>query len=85
MKRVKIAGDVIGMRDGVPVVTCVKKRDLLTFRCPWCGRDHWHSAGDPDDPGGERVSHCMDSVGARRKTPGAYYLKVVSQKGDEKT
>lgn len=78
-KRIKIAGDVIGTKDiihPIPVITCVRKGDQLTFTCPYCGRNHTHGIGDPSDPGGERWAHCVDKQGGQ-PGPWAYWLKVI--------
>ncbi|WP_186426358.1 hypothetical protein [Cupriavidus metallidurans] len=66
----KACGAVAGFRrDGVPKVRARKVTvddggNRLTFYCPWCERDHHHSAGY-----GYRAAHCGHAGAAGSESP----------------
>lgn len=62
---------VLGYVDGIPIVPVRVKRTrdvnlLYLATCPYCGRQHVHGGGRPDqnprDFEGHRLSHCLQQV-----------------------
>ena len=61
-----------------PVAECYLSKDGTTQivpKCPFCGQQHLHGAGEPGTPGypltGHRTAHCVGDEGA-----GGYILKL---------
>lgn len=62
----------------IPVAECYLSKDgtsLVVPKCPLCGQQHLHGAGEPGTPGypliGHRTAHCLGNEGA-----GGYILQL---------
>ena len=56
---------ILGYEGIYPIVECFRKhKGLLSFRCPFCKKEHTHGASGNDSPlgagDGHRIGHCIE-------------------------
>lgn len=71
-KKKKAIARILGYYDGIPIVEAEVEGVQATFKCPWCGKTHYHGAEEEFLAGelSHRAAHCVD-----REVKG-YYLKL---------
>lgn len=86
MRKIKIPAEILGTKDGCPIVACKATWDVylkywsLTFNCPWCGREHRHGGNSDKIPNaGHRATHC--SINGKLSDHD-YILRVVETVGE---
>ena len=61
MERSTINAEILGVKDGMPIIAAVRIGPDLVFRCPLCDHVHAHGVRDNETfsmADGSRLSHC---------------------------
>ena len=74
--------EILGLRKGVPIVAVwrIPQTLHLVFRCPWCGRLHFHGVGERNRPLGAGDGHSTAGCFSKESEVNdcGYYLKEVA-------